>query len=223
MSRIAPLLPGHTYHIFNRGNNREDLFREPRNYSYFLELYQKHLNPAVETFAYCLMKNHFHLLVRLKTQQEIQDLAGFPKPARSSGDIARSSDTVAKPGGDSDVSGTSQSFSNFFNAYTKTINKGYRRTGSLFEKPFKRIEVTSEEYFINLIFYIHFNPQRHGFVDDFRGWLWSSYSELLGQLSDWLSRDYVLNWFGGVERCEAFHQGVVDERAIRHLIEEDFL
>lgn len=54
-----PLFPGHYYHIYNRGNNGEDIFLEARNYDYFLNLYQKYISPIAETFAYCLLKNHF--------------------------------------------------------------------------------------------------------------------------------------------------------------------
>jgi REP element-mobilizing transposase RayT len=195
MSQPVPLLPGHTYHIFNRGNNRENIFREARNYPYFLELYAQHVMPVVDTFAYCLMRNHFHLLVQLKAEAETND---------------------------SKQTNTSRAFANFFSAYTKAINKGYLRTGSLFEKPFRRIEVTSDNYFTNLIFYIHFNPQKHGFVDDFREWPWSSFGAMLNQMPSKLQRQGVLNWFGGVDRFKSFHQGAVDEKMIRHLIEEDF-
>jgi hypothetical protein len=45
MKNITTLHPGRYYHIFNRGNNREDLFREERNYRYFLKLYAKHVHP----------------------------------------------------------------------------------------------------------------------------------------------------------------------------------
>jgi hypothetical protein len=72
----------------------------------------------------------------------------------------------------------SQHFSNLFNAYAKAINKAYQRTGSLFEKRFGRIEVTSDAYFCSLVFYIHFNPQKHQFVNDFRQWSCSSYNTL---------------------------------------------
>ncbi len=44
MKTGAPLQPGCYYHIYNRGNNREDLFREERNYRYFLQLYAHHVH-----------------------------------------------------------------------------------------------------------------------------------------------------------------------------------
>jgi putative transposase len=68
----APLSPGGYYHIFNRGNNGENVFLEKRNYPYFLSLYTKYIEPIAETFAFCLLRNHFHLLVRIKTEEEFR-------------------------------------------------------------------------------------------------------------------------------------------------------
>ena len=60
------LQPGLYYHIFNRGNNKEYIFIEEGNYYYFLELYAKYVCPVMDTFAYCLLRNHFHFLIRIK-------------------------------------------------------------------------------------------------------------------------------------------------------------
>jgi hypothetical protein len=59
-------------------------------------------------------------------------------------------------------------------AYAKTINKAYQRTGSLFQHPFGRVPIKTDRQFWNVIAYIHQNPQKHGFVKDFRDWKWSS-------------------------------------------------
>ncbi|MBN1181316.1 MAG: hypothetical protein JXB49_03445 [Bacteroidales bacterium] len=57
---------GKYYHIYNRGNNSEALFRIDENYSYFLNLYDEHIQPIADTYAWALMPNHFHLLVRIR-------------------------------------------------------------------------------------------------------------------------------------------------------------
>jgi hypothetical protein len=72
-----------------------------------------------------------------------------------------------------------QSFANCFNAYAKAINKAYTRSGSLFEHRFRRVEVTSEHCCMRLVRYIHFNPQKHGFVGDFREYPYSSWRAFL--------------------------------------------
>ena len=61
-----PLEFGVIYHIYNCGNNGETIFPEERNYKYFMQLYGKYIAPIADTFAYCLLRNHFHLLVRIK-------------------------------------------------------------------------------------------------------------------------------------------------------------
>jgi REP element-mobilizing transposase RayT len=59
------------YHIYNRGVNRENIFIEERNYAHFLTLYTKYIVPVADTFAYCLLRNHFHLLVRTRTEEDV--------------------------------------------------------------------------------------------------------------------------------------------------------
>ena len=58
-----PLLPGQYYHIFNHAVGDENLFRQAANYLYFLERYGHYIFPIARTYAYCLMPNHFHILV----------------------------------------------------------------------------------------------------------------------------------------------------------------
>lgn len=194
MANPAPLQYGQYYHIYNRGNNRETLFREPRNYAYFLNLYSKYINPVAETYTYCLLNNHFHLLVRIKNCQ--------------------SSTPSFTP---------SRAFSNLFSTYTKAFNKAYKRTGSLFEKPFKRKIIDNNRYLIFLTTYIHRNPQKHGFVDNFRDWPYSSYSAITSEKITQVQRVEVLDWFGGQMGFEDAHTVEVDETMIAALIVDDGL
>ncbi len=90
-SGSAPLQPGVIYHIYNRGVNGETIFKEKRNYEYFIKLYVKHIQPMADTYAFCLLPNHFHLLGEIKSLTGFQDLSGFKT--------------------------ASQAFSNLFNAY----------------------------------------------------------------------------------------------------------
>lgn len=66
-----PLLPNQTYHIFNRAIGSEQLFREDENYRFFLQKYKQHILPVADTFAYCLLPNHFHCLVSIKDEEKI--------------------------------------------------------------------------------------------------------------------------------------------------------
>lgn len=74
--KTTPLEYGKFYHIYNRGINGCNLFQENENYEHFLYLYDKYICSVANTFAWVLMKNHFHLLVRIKTEKEL-NLEGF--------------------------------------------------------------------------------------------------------------------------------------------------
>jgi len=162
MSQETPLINGHYYHIYNRGNNGENLFFEERNYDYFLKLY-------------------IRLLVRINPKLNLlgfQNLEGL---------------------------NYSQYFSNLFNAYTKSINKNYHRTGSLFEKNFKRILIDDDSYLVQLVCYIHRNPQKHGFTKDFRTYVYSSYQTISQQKQSRIESQQVLEWFGSLQSFENYH------------------
>ena len=205
MPSPPPLAYNAYYHIYNRGNNRENIFKEERNYRYFLKLYAKHIHPIADTFAYCLLPNHFHLLARIKEAEE-QDLTGFKNL----------SGLLPEP------RNPSRQFANLFNAYTKAINNAYPRTGALFERPFGRKLVISDAYFTQLIIYIHQNPQRHGLIDDFRDWPYSSWRTLFSAQATRLKRDTVIDWFGGIQNIDAQHRQVINLAKIEPLIGEDF-
>ena len=70
---IKIMIPGTTYHIYNHANGRENLFREDDNYRFFLKQYRKYVNPVADTFAYNLLPNHFHFLLRIKEEEELKD------------------------------------------------------------------------------------------------------------------------------------------------------
>jgi len=61
------LIPGYFYHIYNRAVADNLLFSEERNYFFFLSKIKKYLNPISDILAYCLMPNHYHLIVKIKS------------------------------------------------------------------------------------------------------------------------------------------------------------
>ena len=142
------------YHIYNRGNNCEALFKEERNYQYFLDLFVKYIIPIVDVYAFCLLPTHFHFFVKIKDDDEIGEYYKEDKQLW-------------------------MQFRLFLGTYTKAINKQYRRTGHLFESRYSRKLVKKDDYFFQLIRYIHLNPQTHGLVSDFRCWPYSSFQAYL--------------------------------------------
>lgn len=67
-----PLLPETIYHIYNHANGKENLFINSDNYHFFLQRYSYFIEPIAETYAYCLMPNHLHLMVGIKNETELQ-------------------------------------------------------------------------------------------------------------------------------------------------------
>ncbi len=165
--KYEPLKSGYYYHIFNRGNNKEDIFIEEMNYTYFLNLLKKHITPIANIWSYCLLKNHFHLLLYTKEDPSDKNI--------------------------------SQAFSNFFNSYSKSINKKHNRTGSLFQDRFKRKLIEKESYLRNLIVYINTNPILHNFVSDIYKYNHSSFLSLISDKKTLLSRNEVIGLFDDKE------------------------
>ena len=63
--RKVKFLAGHYYHIFNRGSNRELIFREPENYKFLLSRVKDYASRCnITIIAYCFMPNHYHFLLR---------------------------------------------------------------------------------------------------------------------------------------------------------------
>jgi putative transposase len=171
------------YHLYNHANSNENLFKTDNNYIYFLNKYHQYISPIANTYAYCLMPNHFHFLVKIKDADIISNLSvEYP---------------LLNPQGFKNLEGfISQQFSNFFNAYTKAYNKMYDRKGALFLHNFKRKEVNDESYFAKLVHYIHTNPVHHGFTTQAEAWKFSSYQSYLSEKETKLKRHDALAWFG---------------------------
>jgi REP element-mobilizing transposase RayT len=230
MTSPSPLLYDTCYHIYNRGNNRENIFIQERNYTHFLNLHFKYIEPVAETFAYCLLRNHFHMAVKTKSEEEIlahiKTLKVSPAnqyPVGQENLVNQNASQPGKPLGSglgSDY--ISKQFSHFFNAYAKAINSAYGRTGSLFQHPFGRVPIASGRQFWNVIAYIHQNPQKHKFVEDFREWKYSSYGILISDKPTKIQREIVLDWFGGRQQYLDLHAEWVTEENSKWFAEDDY-
>lgn len=145
--------PGQYYHIYNRGNAREKIFRDPDDYRLFLLRLRQNIKPdgtesrffrplplgAFSLVAYCLMPNHFHLLIRQNKDISTSILMG-----------------------------------KVCTSYSKCFNKKYDRVGHIFQDQFKQKIIEDNEYLMWLSAYIHLNPVEAGIVQDAFQYLWSS-------------------------------------------------
>lgn len=209
-----PFEPDTIYHVYNHGNGDDLIFREEENDHFFLKRFKSYISHIAAVYAYCLMPNHFHFLIRIKTEQELLDFfeEKYPDRVRSAMSQKDISDLEAS-------NLISNQFKNFLISYSKTFNKMYNRRGSLFLDNIQRIPVTDDDYFTTMIRYIHFNPVLHGFVDRPVNWMHSSVHSFFSEKRSLLDRSFVLEWFGGIAFFKKFHQSIQLEEfdEIKHL------
>ena len=180
---------GHFYHIYNHTVSGELMFRDQENYHFFMERWVNYLDDLVDVYAYCLMPDHFHFLIRVKKEV--------------TGDIHKR---------------VTQAFRNFFSSYTLSFNKYWERSGSLFARSYKRKRVSQLRYLRALIRYIHENPIEHKFVDDCRLWKYSSHPAMLSQKDTRIKRREVLKLCGGKKEYINLHATRPDYSQINHLL-----
>ena len=148
------------YHVFNRGNNKQDIFLTEDNYPYFLSKVQRWVVPCCDLLAWCLMPNHFHFLIHAN-QYSIQEI--------KDGSFSRQR--------------FSQNIKQLLSSYTKAVNKQMGRTGHLFQQKTKAkcVSENNNEWPETAFHYIHQNPMRAGLVSRLEDWPYSSFSEYLNQ------------------------------------------
>jgi REP element-mobilizing transposase RayT len=207
------LKPDTSYHIFNHANGFENVFREPENYRFFLEKYRNYISPVAETYAYCLMPNHFHLVVRIQKQEVIEELirnknnpdlvSNFSK-VPNFGKVKEESRKVIE---NQEIEKyLSKQFANLFSCYTQAFNKVNSRMGSLFIKNFRREPIHIKEHFINAVIYTHRNPIHHGYRDNYDEWPYSSYFGVVNSEENGTESQKLIKIFGGIDLFVQLHR-----------------
>jgi len=164
---------GQYYHIYNRGNNRSLIFFRLENYSYFLNLVKKYITDIAEVHSYCLLPNHFHFLIKIKDEVELNQKY-------------IDNDLILH-----------QPFANLFNAYTKAINKDQNRTGSLFQRNFKKVLINENIQLQNTIIYINTNSNHHG-LEDYKRYKFCSYQSLISNKLTAINKSLIELYFDDV-------------------------
>ncbi|MDO8462859.1 MAG: transposase [bacterium] len=217
--RNIVITSGEYYHIYNRGNDRRDIFYGDDDYLRFvvaLLLYQfpesvSQLNRTVrkyvqhlvldtsdfqlqgryaELVCFALMPNHFHLIIR-----ELEE-----------GGIARYMQRL-------------------LNGYTKYLNTKHEKSGHVFQGTYQAVHVEDDDQLCYLSAYIHRNPR------DLPAWRnceqeypWSSYQDYVSEnrWKGFLSPDIVLNQIGYGDRYRSFVQrSGAKERAMDSVLHID--
>lgn len=189
-NRRIPFEAGKYFHVFNHSRGEEKLFVDEKSYSDFLNMFSKHVHPFVDTYAYCLMTNHFHFLVRIKEEEEA------PNWTFSKGYSAF----------------ISHKWGTLQNAYAKKINYHSKRWGGLFCQSIERRLITSEQYLKQCIIYIHLNPVKHCVCSKPEQWTYSSFNSIISDKETLLKRHDVIEWFEDVENFYSYHNILAADR-----------
>jgi putative transposase len=166
------------YHVYNRTVDRKPMFTSDENYAFFIRQFDKYLSNFISIYAYCLLGNHFHFLIKVN---DLTDLTTFKKLSnlkeKTTHDII------------------SHQFRKFFQSYSMAFNKQQNRIGTLFQTPFKRVKVENENYLQEITCYINTNAQKHNLVRDFRQWKWSSYNNTISNVKTKLLKEELIKYF----------------------------
>ncbi len=119
---------GSIYHIYNQGNNQREIFFNRENYLFFLKKIQTHILPYADIIAWCLMPNHFHLMVLVREVELPIDTEGFARGE---------SDTVTQSHGVTKTRSLNESIGIMLRSYTRAINKQKGFSGKLFREKTK--------------------------------------------------------------------------------------
>lgn len=178
---------GNLYHIYNQGNNRQKIFYLWDNYVFFLNKVKRHILPYSDILAWCLMPNHFHLLVYVKQVYiPVNDGVTLNHPVIKARAVS-----------------LNESIGIMLRSYTRAINKQEQRVGGLFREETKAECLTSidgitpsfyntssgtlinisnpEKEYPQICFeYIHLNPVSAGLTPTPEEWEFSSFRDYCG-------------------------------------------
>jgi putative transposase len=180
---FQPLYEDQYYYIYNRGNNSDTLFYNSDNYNYFIELFQTMLHPFITCYAYSLLTEQFHCVIRINN---FNDIPEEYRVLRKGKKLLFIPHVII-----------SEIFRRFFIAYSKSIAIQEKRTGSLFEKNFRRFHITTSAQVPNYIVMIN---------NISAGTTFSSFHHVLTGEHALVKREEMLEWFGSIDNFINAHE-----------------
>lgn len=187
--KLPPILPGNFYHLHNKSSGHQKLFVTDENYHFFLEKYKHFMGSIADTYAYVLMPEHFHFLVRIKPEGEL--VKYFSKNRQRLDEY----DTMIN-----------EQLSELFNTYSKSFNKKQNHKGELFLPQVKRKRIIDPAYLKNLVRYMHYEPVEAGVTKHIYKYDHSSYNALLNGDSSIISTGAIYELFNDPDSFVSFHK-----------------
>ena len=202
------------YHIYNRTVDKKPMFTSHENYAYFIRQFDKYLSNYIKIYAYNLLGNHFHFMIKVNN---LTHLTTFQKLPDFDEDNPETDLTTFKKLSNLKIENlpekqktthdiVSHQFKKFFQSYAMAFNKQQTRIGTLFQTPFKRVRVVNEIYLKELVCYINTNALKHKLTNDFRDWKWSSYHSTISNKETKLLKEELISYFGDIDNFIYCHQ-----------------
>ena len=179
--------PHHIYHVFNQGNNKQQIFLADNDYQTFLNYIAKLVLPHADMLAYSLLPNHFDFQLRPN----------------------ESCNLIIKQGG-LHLDPLINSIRKLLSGYARIFNMQYNRSGSLFRQKTKAKCLTEEnklariyspfDYCSTCFYYVHSNAVTAGLVSKSEDWKWSSYAYYAGLLDNSICNKHLAEEFCGYDK-----------------------
>lgn len=189
-------------HIVCKTIAKRPLFLSDDNKAFFLKRYKDFLYPFVKTYAYNLLHNHVHIIIKPRTATAISSFL-----LANSKNLTKTHKKYLS--GDCPFHELiEQQFHRLFISYTLAFNKQQNISSHLFNRPFKRNFIEDDSHFTQACIYVHANNVHHGFQNDFTKYKWSSYNDIIGHHKTFIEREEMLDWFGGVKNFIDLHEAM---------------
>jgi putative transposase len=203
----APFYFNRHYHVLFRSIDGVKLFKNDKERIFFLEKWKRFISITADLWAYSLLDNHTHFIIKTNTQEQVlhqlQQLNTEQKTKAIDQFLKTPSEELFRPIMERQVN-------SFLVSYTNTYNNYIQRKGGLFQQPFRRLFINDEAHLQQAIIYTHANAQKHGLVKSFLDHLWHSYHAIIKDDATYVNTKAVLDFFGGKLKFEQVHKQQID-------------
>lgn len=204
----AAFYPQAYYHLVFKSIDGVALFNTGENRKFFLEKFSLFLHPFCSCLAYCLLDNHVHFIVQVKSLETINNFILLTTPETRTVSMRKCLESPNKEELIDEI--LERQVNRFMTSYANAYNNKFSRKGNLFQSPFRRIEIKEDAHLQQAIIYTHANAQKHGIVKDFKDYKYSSYWEVINKYSANVQANEVLRFFEGKDQFIKIHQLQVD-------------
>ena len=190
------------YHVFNRGNNKQEIFKEERDWIRFLFIIL-HFQSKI-TFDQIGRHVSHYVQHRMFDTDKITEIIQNRYVELTSFVLMPNHFHLSLI--ETKEGGISEYLRRIQDAYTKYFNIKYERTGHLFQGPYKSVHIKNNEQLLYLSAYIHKNSKEiTGWKDKEYLFPWSSYQDFnKNRWGDLLKSNIILEQFEGFKEYQKF-------------------